>query len=258
MVNAEIVDGVRRYQIGGVDVTFDLLHIRYTSQVGFARGIGPLEKAGPRLVAAAALARYASSMAASGGVPTSVLVHPGRLSAEQAAALQSQWVTARTSALGLPAVLAGGVDFRTIAVDPEKMALVELSQWNEARIAVLLGVPPVFMALPSGGDSMTYKNATMLFLHRWRAGLNPMATAVMAALSGWALPRGTTIELDRDEFVAPMPLERAQTAQIWHQIGVMSSAQLAQQERVSEISTADPSSPADQTAEPGDPTGELP
>jgi phage portal protein BeeE len=195
-------------------------------------------------------------MAASGGVPTSVLVHPGRLSAEQAAALQSQWVTARTSALGLPAVLAGGVDFRTIAVDPEKMALVELSQWNEARIAVLLGVPPVFMGLPSGGDSMTYKNLDQLLEYRWRAALSPMAAAVMAALSGWALPRGTVVEVDRDEFVAPGPLERAQAAQIWASIGVKSPAEIAQTERVSEIATADVSSPdAEAPAGPDQPTG---
>ena len=36
----------------------------------------------------------------------------------------------------------------------------------------------------------------------------------MAALSGWALPRGTQVELNRDEYVAAEPLERAQTAQI--------------------------------------------
>ena len=36
----------------------------------------------------------------------------------------------------------------------------------------------------------------------------------MPALSGWLLPRGTTIELNRDEYVKPGPLERAQTDQI--------------------------------------------
>ena len=40
----------------------------------------------------------------------------------------------------------------------------------------------------------------------------------MSALSGWALPRGTTVELDRDAYIAPPPLERAQTAQILNAI----------------------------------------
>jgi hypothetical protein len=40
----------------------------------------------------------------------------------------------------------------------------------------------------------------------------------MAAVSGWALPRGVGIELNRDAYVQPGPLERAQTAQILNSI----------------------------------------
>ena len=36
----------------------------------------------------------------------------------------------------------------------------------------------------------------------------------MAALSGWLLPRGTRVEVNRDAYVQPEPLMRAQTAQI--------------------------------------------
>jgi hypothetical protein len=53
---------------------------------------------------------------------------------------------------------------------------VELSQWNESRIAVLLGVPPFLMGLPSGGDSMTYSNVQSLFDYHWRAGLHRRPT----------------------------------------------------------------------------------
>ena len=135
------------------------------------------------------------------------------------------------SSIGLPAVLSGGVDFRVLSFDPEKMALVDLANWNEARIAVLLSVPPICMALPSGGDPMTYLNATALFDYRWRAGLRPLAQHVMSALSGWALPRGTTVELNRDEFVRPGPLERAQAAEIWNRIGAESVEEIAHTER---------------------------
>jgi hypothetical protein len=41
---------------------------------------------------------------------------------------------------------------------------------------------------------------------------------MMSALSQWALPRGTRVELNRDDYVAPEPLERAQTAQILNSI----------------------------------------
>jgi HK97 family phage portal protein len=228
--------GMRRYAIGERDVTPDVLHVRYTSHVGDAHGHGPLEVGGPRLVAASALARYAYSVANGGGVPNSVLLHPSRLNAQQAADLQTQWVNARVSQIGLPAVLSGGVDFKTLSFSPKDLALVELGQWNESRIAVLLGVPPFCMALPSGGDPMTYSNVSSLFDYRWRAGLRPIAQAVMSALSGWALPRGTTVELDRDEFIRPDPYVRAQAAEKWVAMGALTADEVRQRERFAELS----------------------
>jgi phage portal protein BeeE len=111
------------------------------------------------------------------------------------------------------------------------MALVELSQWTESRIAVLLGVPPFLMGLPSGGDSMTYSNVTSLFDYHWRAGLRPKAQTVMAALSQWLLPRGTAVELNRDAYVAPDPLARAQIAQIYLAAGVVTVDEVRAVER---------------------------
>jgi HK97 family phage portal protein len=213
-VQIEIAAGIRSYQIGGLDVTGDMLHIRYQSSVDQAHGRGPLEAGRARIVADRVLSRYAQQFAASGGVPTSILTHPEELTAKQSADLQAQWVNARMSHLGEPAVLSGGVTHETIQINPKDMALVELSQLTESRIAVLLGVPPFLMGLPSGGDSMTYSNVTSLFDYHWRAGLRPKAQAVMAALSEWLLPRGTIIEINRDAYVQPEPESRARTAQI--------------------------------------------
>ena len=40
----------------------------------------------------------------------------------------------------------------------------------------------------------------------------------MQALSGWLLPRGTSVELNRDEYVKPGLLERAQSYQTLYNI----------------------------------------
>jgi phage portal protein BeeE len=162
--------------------------------------------------------RYAANLSAAGGVPTSVLEHPDELTAEAAQLLQQQWVEARVAGLGLPAVLSGGVTWRATQLNPNDMALVELSQFNDARIATMLGVPPFLVGLPSGGDSMTYSNVSSIFDYHWRAGLRPKAHSVMSALSGWLLPRGTRVEVNRDEYVQPEPLVRAQTAEILNRI----------------------------------------
>ena len=204
----------RTYKIGQADVTGDMLHIRYKSTVDDAHGHGPLEGGRNSVIAAEVLRRYATNLAAGGGIPPSVLEHPDELSAAQSAELKAQWVASRLSAIGEPAVLSGGVKWTPTQVNPKDMSLVELTAHWESRIAYALGVPASLVGLPSGGDSMTYKNMnSMLDLH-WRSGLRPKATAVMAALSEWALPRGTTVEINSDFYVQPEALERAQIAAI--------------------------------------------
>ena len=232
LVNVEWRGARRAYSIGGADVTADMLHIRYRTTTTNARGQGPLEAGAGRLVAAEVLGRYATNLVASGGIPPSTLEHPDELSADQSADLQAQWVEARASSMGLPAVLSGGVKWNPTALSPADMALTELAQWTEARIAVLLGVPPFLAGLPAGGDSLTYSNVTSLFDYHWRAGLRPKAATVCAALSGWALPRGTTIEVNRDEYVRPDPKTRAETWAILIGLGVMTVEQVQAVERV--------------------------
>ena len=196
----------------------DLLHIRYASWPRDPRGVGPLEAGQARLVAAAALSRYGTDMAQHAGIPWGVITHPERLTAAQAADLQSQWLSARMNALGLPAVLSGGITLETLQVNPKDMALVDLLTFNESRIAVLLGVPPFLVGLPSGGDSMTYSNVSSLFDYHWRAGLRPKAQPVMSALSNWATFPGSAVELNRDEYVRPGLGERAQAYAVLHGI----------------------------------------
>jgi HK97 family phage portal protein len=209
LVNVEMNLGRRSYTIGSRNVDNDILHIRYQSTSIDAHGHGPLEAGRARMIAAGVLAQYATKLASSGGVPYYVLKHPETLEKPQADALREQWWQSRIDNLGMPAIVSGGLEIEILQVNPKDMALLELSQFNESRIANLLGVPPFLAGLPSGGDSMTYSNVTSLFDYHWRAGLRPKAAAVMSAMSGWALPRGTGCELNRDEYVRPGLPERA-------------------------------------------------
>jgi HK97 family phage portal protein len=218
LVNIELVDGIRRYNVGNIDITDNVLHIRYQSRTDDARGHGPLEAAGLRVTAARALALYATNTVKSGGIPNYVIKHPRQLSAKQTNQLLEQWWTSRMSNIGLPAVLTGGVELEQMQISPRDMALVELEQYNASRIADLLRVPPFLVGLPSGGDSMTYSNVSSLFDYHWRAGLRPKAQRVMNALSQWLLPYGTRVELDRDEYVRPALPELANAYAVLHGI----------------------------------------
>jgi HK97 family phage portal protein len=234
-VNAEMDSGRRVYTIGALDVTADMLHLRYKSSTDNARGIGPLDAGWTSVAAAQMWKDYAFGLVGSGGVPSSVLTTPEGLNKAQAEDLKAQWVQARQSSIGEPAVLSGGVTWEATQLDPEKMAMSDLQKFSESRIAVMLGVPPFLVGLPSGGDPMTYANVSAIFDYHWRAGLRPKVSAVMGGLSEWLLPAGTQIELNRDSYVQPDPLQRAQTWQIYQAMGVLSPDEIRRLERFDEI-----------------------
>lgn len=212
-VEVEMEGQVRHYYMGtkeaGPEITSDLLHLRYASWPGVPRGIGPMDALMDNIAGVEALEAYQSNLAVRGGIPWGVLTSPGNLTREQAEEQRTAYVNARMSAMGAPAVLSGGVTLTPFTISPKEMALLELRQFDEARIATILGVPSTLMALPSGGDSMTYRNAESIYDFHWRAYLRPKAAAITEAISQWSMTRGQHLELDRDEYTRPALDQRA-------------------------------------------------
>lgn len=225
--------GRRRYHLGGRDVTDNIIHIRYMARTTDTHGRGPLEVGRGRVVQARLLMQYTDQLAAAGFIPTTALVHPSELTAEQSTALQSQWIAARMSKMGLPAVLSGGLDFRQLTFSPRDIALADLAALTETRIANLLGVPGYMVGLPQSSDSLVYNTAALTLDFHWRASLRNFVRPVMGALSNRCLPVGTTIELNRDEYVKPPLFERAQAYQILVGIGAMTAEEVRELERFS-------------------------
>ena len=211
LVNVEMDGRRRRYSVGGVDVTGEILHIRYKSTTDNAHGIGPLDTGRARMVASRLLSRYIHEVAETGGITNEWISVEKQLSRSQVDELREQYVASRQRNPGYPAILAGGAALNQTSgrLSAKDLALLELSQFTESRIAIMCGVPPFLVGLPSGGDSMTYSNVTSLFDFHDRSSLRPKATTVMKALTGWALPRGQAVELNRDEYSRPALPERA-------------------------------------------------
>lgn len=233
LVNVEMAGGRRIYNIGSLDVSEDILHIRYKSSTDSARGIGPLESGRTRMVAVGVLARYATEIAQGGGIPKYVLEVDRWLNRAQADELLEVWMASRMARFGqtdVPGVLSGGAKAKPLQLSPEEMSLIDLEKYAASRIAVLLGVPPTLLGLPTE-DSSTYKNVQSLFDFHDRAGLNPKVQMVMPALSGWALPRGQSVELNRDEYTRPSLLERAEVYEKLIPLNVLSAPEARVRER---------------------------
>lgn len=232
LINVEMDAGRRRYMIGSLDVTDDVLHLRYKSTTESARGIGPLESSGAWLTASELLSRYVASVAETGGVTAEWITVEKQLTRSQATDLQAQYLESRQKNPNAPGVLSGGASLEQAKpMSAKDLALLELSQFTEARIAVKCGVPPFMIGLPSG-DSMTYSNATSLFDFHDRASLRPKARTVMSGLSGWALPRGQSAELNRDEYSRPALNERTEAYAKLHEIGAIDPDEVRTMERM--------------------------
>ena len=230
----EMEGGRRRYYIGSVEVTDDVLHIRYKSTSDGAHGVGPLESAGARLTTAGVLQRQMEEVAHNGGVPPYILEVARRLDPTEANEVLRAWQDSRSRAgAGSPALATGGTTAKAMQVpSPKDMALLELAQFTEARIAVKLGVPPFLVGLPSGGDSMTYSNASSLFDFHDRSSLKVKAVHVMSALSWWSMPGDESIEMNRDEYTRPPLTERAAAYKDLNEIGALSGEEARAMERL--------------------------
>jgi hypothetical protein len=211
--HVEFVNGVRRYRLGnsaGPDVTESILHIRYKSTTDSPRGVGPLAAAGGRMLTAGLLAKYTREVVATGGIADQTIETDQSLDENEAQDLITQYLASRVQAPSAPPVFDGGaklVDHK--GVSPKDLTMLEIAMFNESRIAVLLGVPPFLVGLPSGGDSMTYSNVSSLFDFHDRQTLRALSITVMSAISYWALPAGQKAELNRDEYSRPSFDQRA-------------------------------------------------
>jgi hypothetical protein len=244
----EMVGGVRRYRFGGEtgpDVTESILHIRYKSTTDSPRGVGPLEAAGGRMLTAGLLAKYTREVVATGGVVSQTIDVEKSLTEDEAQDLISQYLASRVQTPSAPPVFDGGAKLTDhTAVSPKDLTMLELAQFNESRIAVLLGVPPFLVGLPSGGDSMTYSNVSSLFDFHDRQTLRALAGHVMSAISYWALPAGQKAELNRDEYSRPPFAERAHAWVELHAAGLVDTETVQRAERLlGEDGTDSPTAP---------------
>jgi HK97 family phage portal protein len=236
MMHVEMSGGMRRYRLGGLsgpDVSDEVLHVRYKSTTDGAHGVGPLESAGGRMLTAGILAKYVREVVSTGGVPDYTLESDQSLSEDDAQDLLNQWVASRAANLGAPPVLDNGIKLNThMAMSPRDMAMLEIAEFTEARIAVLLGVPPFLVGLSAGGDSMTYSNVSQVFDFHDRSALKVAATHVMSALSYWALPSTQRAELNRDEYTRPAFEQRAEAWVKLVAAGIMSVDEVRTAERL--------------------------
>jgi HK97 family phage portal protein len=234
LVNVELGGGgLREYKIGSLNVTNEILHIRYQGTTDDAHGHGPLEPSVDRQVVVGLLQRYVKNLAETGGTPLYWLGVDRKISESEGRDMMDRWIESRANYAGHPALVSGGATLNQAhSMNASEMTLLEMTQFSEARIAILLGVPPFLVGLPGATGSLTYSNIEQLFSFHDRSSLRPKANAVMTQLDSWALPAPQTLELNRDDYTRPSLVDRANAYRILIECGVMVAEEARAMERL--------------------------
>jgi HK97 family phage portal protein len=201
---------VKYYDLVLVDPSpLELLHVAWQAVPGSPFGVGVLDAHGPGgPLANAYAANLYSADVFRNPTPPSVLTHPMRLNAQQAADLQTQWADSIARSRAVPAVLSGGITFQPLTVNSRDVQLIESRRWNATEIATLFRLPPYLLG-GSTGDSLTYATVEGENTRLWTSALQPMAVRLERAFGAW-LPNGHRLRFVPDALLRTQTLDRFQ------------------------------------------------
>ena len=139
-------DGEKVYEIVGSDRAWTDSHIFHIPGLGFdgVAGFSPITLLRQGLGLAMSAEEYAAKLFGSGSLATGILQAEGRLTQEQADALQARW-KAKRAGLGSAhdtIVLDSGAKFHQLTIPPADAQFLESRSFQVAEIARIFGVPP--------------------------------------------------------------------------------------------------------------------
>lgn len=154
-----------------------------------------------------------SQSVSQGGIPATVLKSQRKLTADQAAAIQAQWMTATSTRNGAPPVLPPELDFVPLSINPADLALLETQEWNARVLATAYGVPSVILNMAMQGG-LTYQNPEGLMRMWWLTRLRTRAKRIVDAFTAQLLPRGQWVSVDASDITQEGSVEAEDDPQL--------------------------------------------
>ena len=200
-------NGVRVYSVAGQSYDAeDVLHIRGLTLPGHDVGLGPLAMQRRALGLAIAGEDHAAELYVNGAIPAGILSSEQELTQAEADAAKASFVAAHGGRQRSPAVLSGGMDYKTLSFSAADLELVESRRFSAQQICTIFGVPSWIVGVGST-DSRTYSNVqddNRAFVS-WT--LRPHMSRVEQSLST-LLPRGQEAKFNLDALLRADTLAR--------------------------------------------------
>lgn len=202
----EMVAGYE-YEIGGCKQTLaasDVLHLAMFNPLDDFYGMSPLAAAAKLVDQASAAADYNLALLQNGGIPPLFLTTQEELGDEEFKAFKKEMHTSwmANKNVGLPQLLEGGMDVKTVGVAPKDMQMLEAQRMFALKFAQVLRVPAEFL---SGAEEKKYGNYGDALKALYTEGALPRLDLIQDDANAWLSPMfgdGVRLRYDRDDVEA--------------------------------------------------------
>lgn len=195
-------------------------------------GEGPIQRHKGVLRSALDLHNYADNWFRMAAVPTGTLTTSEFLSAEVAKANKDAFIASQQERS--IAVLSSGLKYDNIALNPEEAQFLENQKFITRQIAMMFGVPTLYLGLGVEGQGMTYVNGNEDRAKLYEDGLQQYIVRIQQAITD-LLPRGQYAEFNLTEFLRPNQKTRYESYAIGLTNNFLTVPEVREMEGMSEI-----------------------
>lgn len=224
----DVDDGSLYYQIGETKYSpAEIRAIHWVLFPGKTRGLSPLEVQRNTIGMGIAMDRFLAQFYGEGATPSSVLETDQKITPDQADLLRQTWEDSHNKRRR-PAVLSGGLKWRSITTSAADMQMIEHRESIIRDIARAYRIP-LHMILGSGGNSQTYQNVEQAGINFVRYTLLPWMRRIEDAISEM-LPLTQKVRFNADEFMRADLITRVNAQRIQILSGTLSPNEARQEE----------------------------
>ena len=206
-------------------------------------GEGPLQRHKSVLRSALDLHNYADNWFRTAAVPTGTLTTSEFLSADVAKQNKQAFIESQQERS--VAVLSSGLKYDSITLSPEQAQFLENQKFITRQIAMMFGVPTMYLGMGIEGQGMTYVNGNEDRSKLFEDGLQQYIVRIQQAITD-LLPRGQYAEFNLTEFLRPNVKTRYESYAIGLSNNFLTVPEVREMEGMSEIMEVQPDAQQDQ------------
>lgn len=202
-----------KFPVNVVTGDSDIRHLKMFSPTDDWYGSAPMKAAAYAIDQHNEAMRWLQSLLQNSAMPSGAMVvdKDTTLTDDQFNRLKNEIETSYSGArnAGRPMLLEGGMDWKSLSMSPEEMAIIDLKDSAARDISLAFGVPPLLLNIPGDNTFANYREARLGF---FEDTVIPLADMMAEELNTWLSPYfdGACVKPDYDSIEAIAEKRRSQ------------------------------------------------